>query len=240
MSLPTPYYEHAGIVIYRGSCQEILPFVQRGYVLLTDPPYGVELGTSDSRGDGHGLAKVGYLSYEDTTLNFETLVVPILTLGIECAVRGAVFVGKRTNRLPNPACIGGIYCPSAVGRNPFGFTNLMAVFFYGHDPTLFTKGAQHTVRMSTEIAERNGHPCPKPLGWMKWLVGIVSELGETIVDPFMGSGTTLLAAKQLGRRAIGIEIEERYCEIAVKRLAQEVLPLEPPSLEPEQTELLDQ
>jgi site-specific DNA-methyltransferase (adenine-specific) len=77
-----------------------------------------------------------------------------------------------------------------------------------------------------ETSEKNGHPCPKPLGLMRWLVARVSKPNETVLDPFMGSGTTLLAAKDMGHRAIGIEIEERYCEIAAKRLSQEVLPLE--------------
>lgn len=70
------------------------------------------------------------------------------------------------------------------------------------------------------------HPCPKPVDLMRWLIQRVSvNNAEVIVDPFMGSGTTLRAAKDLGRKAIGIELSERYCEIAAKRLAQEVLAL---------------
>ena len=66
------------------------------------------------------------------------------------------------------------------------------------------------------------HPAAKPVELMRYLLWKVG--GETILDPFMGSGTTLRAAKDLGRKAIGIEIEERYCEVAAKRLAQAVLP----------------
>lgn len=74
--------------------------------------------------------------------------------------------------------------------------------------------------------ERPDHPCPKPEALMLELVRLFTDYGETILDPFMGSGTTLLAAKRLGRKAVGIEREERFCEIAAKRLSQEALPLE--------------
>ena len=68
------------------------------------------------------------------------------------------------------------------------------------------------------------HPTQKPIALMEWCLQFIK--GELLVlDPFMGSGTTLVAAKRIGRRAIGIEIEERYCEIAAKRLAQRALPL---------------
>ena len=72
---------------------------------------------------------------------------------------------------------------------------------------------------------RNGHPTVKPVRLMRWLVRLVTPPGGTVLDPFMGSGTTLVAAKNLGRKAIGIEIEERYCEIAAQRCSQEVLAL---------------
>jgi DNA modification methylase len=101
------------------------------------------------------------------------------------------------------------------------------ILYYGKDPKM--PNAYANGRISTATAEDNGHPCPKPLEWMSWLVNRCSLEGETILDPFMGSGTTLRAAKDAGRNAIGIELEEEYCEIAVRRLSQEVLRFETPS-----------
>jgi DNA modification methylase len=78
-------------------------------------------------------------------------------------------------------------------------------------------------------ADVKGHPCPYPEMLPSRCIAATTMPDDTVLEPFCGSGTTLLAAKELGRRAIGIEIEERYCEIAAKRLSQEVLPLEQPA-----------
>jgi DNA modification methylase len=97
------------------------------------------------------------------------------------------------------------------------------------EPPKSVKGA-HVIPGKCVDADSSGkqadHPCPRKLKHVEWLVNWWSEPGETVVDPFMGSGTTLVAAKRYGRNAIGIEIEERYCEMAAKRLSQGALPLE--------------
>lgn len=87
-------------------------------------------------------------------------------------------------------------------------------------------GRQAVWTYGTAKVNRPNHPCPKPEPLMIHLVTDFTDAGETILDPFMGSGTTLVAAKRLGRKAIGIEREEKYCEVAARRLAQEALPLE--------------
>ena len=86
---------------------------------------------------------------------------------------------------------------------------------------------------------RDGHPTQKPFTVISPLIAASSLVGGLVLDPFMGSGTTLVAAKQLGRRAIGIEIEEKYCQIAVDRLRQSVFQFDEPAPEPEQLGLLD-
>jgi hypothetical protein len=121
--------------------------------------------------------------------------------------------------------------PGGIGSSRWGFCTWQPILVYGVDPYLAAgKGRRPD---GFELMQRGdpdrdlGHPCPKPVGMMRWLVQRVSpERTDVVLDPFMGSGTTLRAAKDLGRRAIGIEIEERYCEIAAKRMGQEALDLE--------------
>jgi site-specific DNA-methyltransferase (adenine-specific) len=224
----TPYYDDGQITIYCAHASDLIGRVV-GDVVVTDPPYGVELGVAkDMRANGHGLAKKSYRSHRDTYEELTTSVVPILDAFLRTATRGAVFSGPHLQEMPKAAAVGGVYCPAGVGRHPWGFKTFLPILFSGTDPLLHF-GARPNTIVSTAVAVPNGHPCPKPIEWMRWLVARASIEGETILDPFMGSGTTLRAAKDLGRRAIGIEIEERYCEIAVRRLQQMVLPLEVPA-----------
>lgn len=207
-----PYYEHAGITIYHGDCREILPQLN-GDLILTDPPYGIG---------------VEYGAFIDTPENVASLISAVLPI---CRL-----IGKRTlltcatrqiSLYPQPDWILCWLNRAGSYLNPWGFTCWQPILAYGPDPYLENSmGSRPDVIEHSETAEANGHPVPKPLHFWKRLLnrGSVKET-DIVIDPMMGSGTTLRAAKDLGRRAIGIEIEEKYCEIAARRLSQEVLAL---------------
>lgn len=152
------------------------------------------------------------------------VIVPILRGALVLSGgRGLVTSGVRCMfHYPIPRAIGGFYQPAAVGMSPWGFAGYNPVLFYGKDPR-DGKGQSSVMTTLTERASDDRHPCAKPMGAMRWMVGKGTLEGETILDPFVGSGTTLVAAKNMGRKGIGIELEERYCEIAAERLSQEVL-----------------
>lgn len=207
-----------GITLYLGDCREVIPTIGNVDALVTDPPYGLNLGNdNDKRGGRHGLAKEGYASYVDTSENFLACVVPAIRASLKLAKRGAVFCNNNLHALPKPDAIGCVYLPSAQGRHCWGFNSLSPIAFYGTAPRL-NHGSRPSAIESTESAESNGHPCPKPLGWMRWLISHASDPGEVIVDPFMGSGTTGVASVKLGRKFIGIEIEPKYFDIARRRV----------------------
>jgi DNA modification methylase len=199
---------------------DVLPTLGKVDAVVTDPPYGVNLGVdNDMRGGTHGLAKLAYERYSDTLENFRTTVVPAVEAALDIANRGAVFCTFNLHELRKPDAIGGVYLPAAKGRHCWGYASFCPVCFYGVAPGL-NKGSRPSAIWSSEISEPNGHPCPKPLGWMRWLINHASVPDETILDPFMGSGTTGVACAKLGRKFIGIEIEPKYFDIACKRIEE--------------------
>ena len=217
----TPYFEKDGCTIYHGDCRSILPTLDPVDLVLTDPPYGVNGG---SGGDAKAFKKAAYVGdWADTPEYIESVcaeVVRDLLPTVRCA---AVTPGVRCMDIyPKPADIGCFWTPAGSTHGPWGFQAFHPILYYGKDWRA-GRGALPSGVAVTERAEKNGHPCPKPIKAWKWLADKVSKEGDTILDPFMGSGTTLVAARDLGRKAIGIEIEEKYCEIAARRLAQEVL-----------------
>jgi site-specific DNA-methyltransferase (adenine-specific) len=227
----TAYYEEDGITIYHGDCREILPQIA-GHVVVTDPPYGVNLTTktSDYRGSANfdaGESLMASVLYRDDPEHVRALIASVMPHVLSIG-RALVFSGTRMMwAYPEPTAVGCVFTPNGAGRSSWGFQCMHPVLFYGKDPWLAAgKGSRpNSFRTEQPNLERIDHPCPKPLEWMTWAVMRASMDGEVVIDPFMGSGTTLRAAKDLGRRAVGIEIEERYCEIAAKRLSQRVLPL---------------
>ena len=221
------YYEQAGIKIYHGDSRDILPQLASVDVVLTDPPYGVEMG---DKPNGQKIKRQKYISLDDKAELIVPLVNEVLGVCLKMSKRVVMTPGVRNMfAYPRPSHCGSFYYPAAVGCNPWGFSCWQPIFYYGKDP-YGGKGSRPDSFLSYEASEKNGHPCPKPIGQWKKLLVRVSLPGDIVLDPFMGSGTTLRAAKDLGNTAIGIDIEERYCEIAARRLAQEVFSFEPESV----------
>lgn len=209
-----------GWTMHEGDCLEVMRGLPKVDAVVTDPPYGVGLGATGGTGSKHGLSLEEYASHDDSPELFG-LVAERIAFALEMSARAAVFMsGRSLCFLPSPDALGGVYLSAGCGRSRWGFTNLAPVAFYGTAPDLHL-GGRATVLASNETAEKNGHPVPKPIGWMLWLVGLASRPNHVILDPFAGSGTTGVAALRLGRRFIGIEKDPRYFQLACERLRAE-------------------
>lgn len=220
---PTPYYSDDHVTLYHGDARELLWDVVAD-VCVTDPPYGIG---------------VEYGRFSDTTANVAQLVADVVPVLRSKCQRVALTPGVSNLWLyPQPDWTLGWFIPAGAGRGPWGFSCWQPVIVYGRDPFL-AKGLGCRPDAVEYVApgDPDGaleHPCPKPVDLMRWVIGRVSvDPSEVLLDPFAGSGTTLRAAKDLGRRAVGIELEERYCETAAKRMGQEVLQLDAPPVEDE-------
>jgi site-specific DNA-methyltransferase (adenine-specific) len=115
-----------------------------------------------------------------------------------------------------------VHLSNGMTRGMMGFGNWIPVVVYGREGVSLYQPQQDATAVPV-LGDMPEHPSPKPLRAMTWILSRFR--GDSVIDPFAGSGTTLVAAKQLGWSAVGIEREERFCEIAVRRLQQDVLPL---------------
>jgi site-specific DNA-methyltransferase (adenine-specific) len=210
------------VTLHLGDCREVLPTLGNVDAVVTDPPYGVEFKGSSTK---HTKDREdSYISFSDTQKNVQEHIIPAIKDCISRFGRACITPGPMCMfHYPEPRAVGSIFYPSGANRGPWGFVCSQPIFYYGPDPYLAAgMGGRPNSFSSTEAAENNGHPCPKPLGQMLWLVNRASLAGDTILDTFMGSGTTGVAAVRLGRKFIGIEIEPKYFDIACRRIADEL------------------
>jgi len=217
MTLPAPYYEHAGIQIFHGDCREILPGLEPVDLLCVDPPYGIGCDgaihcTKPSRPSTYTSGPKYKRESWDIRPSNETI-----KMMIDASRKQVIWGGNYfTSALAESRCW--LYWDKMFDKT----TN----FSHGELAwTSFNFGVKQ-FRQSSKDETSGGrlrvHPTQKTMKLMRWCIQLCPGNPQTILDPFMGSGTTLVAAKQLNRRAIGIEIEEKYCEIAASRLSQEV------------------
>ena len=217
-----PYYEDtaSGIVIYHCDCREVLPTLEPVDLVLTDPPYEMV-----AKGGGIGARR-------DYMKSIEGFTDGGFDISLLRGFSNWICFGSK-EQIPKLIAEAGDKRWMLVTwnkPNPTPLTNANYLPDTEYIVHAFTPGRlfgdyRDKARYIVWPVEKNGfdHPNVKPLAVVCKMMRLGSQAGDLILDPFMGSGTTLRAAKDLGRRAIGIEIEERYCEIAANRLRQGVL-----------------
>jgi len=205
-SLPfVPYYDSDGITIYNADCRKVLPWLERCDLLLTDPPYGYGWNTNYSR-FSRGTNDKRAIENDKTPVSLD----PWIQITTEQMIFGC---NSLPQQRPGSYLIWDKRCADGFA---FLSDGEAAWWSEGHGVYLCSINAQQ------HRSKAGLHPTQKPVQLMSWCIS-KAKVADSILDPFMGSGTTLVAAKLEGRKAIGIELDEKYCEIAVERLRQGVL-----------------
>ena len=240
--MTSPYYDHAGITIYHGDSKDVLTglplYVAEGYkVLITDPPYSLPWKYGRNKGpNSNRLMEFDFnnkgAATPDIVEVLDLCFHAIEALHIFCGDIQYGYIAERalTHRMtvkpwawvkdcPPPAAPGN-WWTSGFELAMYGFKQ--GAWFGDSNPA--RRNVYHSDTYRHGQPGKVDHPTQKWLPMIRFIVESIAPPDGLVLDPFMGSGTTLRAAKDLGRKAIGIELEERYCEISAKRLSQEILP----------------
>lgn len=210
-----PYYgPHNGITIYHGDCREILPTLGPVDLVLTDPPYGI----NEAAGKNKSRSKMAVSKdYGDEAWDNAPPEDWVFGL-IRSRSRYQIIFGGNYFPLPPSSCW--LVWDKLNGETDFADCELA----WTNLPKAVRRISWQWHGMLRQNNEPRFHPTQKPLGVMAWAISQAPECAS-LGDPYMGSGTSLVAAKTRGMTAWGIEQSERYAEIAAKRLSQEVLDL---------------
>jgi DNA modification methylase len=206
MNRPTPSENPVQIgraQLWLGDCLDVLPKLGRVGAVITDPPYGV-----DFKYGSHDDSPIGYPHWCDIWFS-ELRVICDGPIAISCGI-------ANVTDWPKPNWILAWHKPAAMGRCAVGFNNWEPILLYGK-----ARGEQGADVIRAPLIPDDalsGHPCPKPLGWATGLINRVASKHNTILDPFMGSGTTGVAAVRMGKAFIGIEKDPDYFAMACKRI----------------------
>ena len=213
-----PYYEDDFVTLFNGDCLELADVWTGADVLVTDPPYGIDWGVPERKG-----RKAIVSIANDLDLNARDAV-----LGLWGRVKPAVVFGSALKPMPEgtkQVLVWEKTMDAGVLGTVAGFRrNMEAIYLLGDFGKLpANKSSVIRSRTSTTHNAKNaGHAHSKPIDVMQVLI---EATGGVIADPFAGSGSTLVAARNLGRKVVGVELEEKYCELIAKRLDATPLPM---------------
>lgn len=206
-----PYYADDLVTLYHGDCREILPMVSAD-VLVTDPPYGVAERTDRaSKGRSNATHSIDFAPVHGDDIPFEPS--HLLRFG-RAVIFGANYFCARLPHSPS-----WIVWDKRDGTTSDDNADCEMAWTNLGGPARVIRHLWRGMIKASERDQCRVHPTQKPVAVMAQIIERASTIGETIVDPYFGSGSTLIAAADLNRKAIGIEIEEKYCEIAARRLA---------------------
>ncbi len=217
-----PYFETELGKLYCGDCLEIMKDIPDGLVdlVLTDPPYGIGEMVSGTKSKQR-LHKTRYDSFIDSEEYVKDICVKAIELSIVKSKRVILTPGSKCLKYyPQWDSFGCFYMPSSQGMQLWGGMDSQPIIYYGR-PFDIGKRIYHCSYILAEQPSCKEHPCSKPINaWSKIIFERTKE-SDIVLDPFLGSGTTAVACEKLNRHWIGIEISEKYCEIAKMRISAE-------------------